>query len=73
MEKNLPKLCIYHACEDTCPECFILKNKFRYLGSRMASQDGVSVANADELPESFSANEVLLLNDNLHAEQAQQQ
>jgi hypothetical protein len=39
----------------------------------MASQDDVSVANADELPELFSANEVLLLNDNLHAEQAQQQ
>ncbi len=72
-EKNLPKLRICNACEDTCPECFILKNKFRYLGSRTADEDDISVANADELPESFSVDEALLFDANLHAEQAQQQ
>jgi hypothetical protein len=70
---SLPKLRIRNPCEDTCPECFILKNKFRYLGNRRNDQDDVSVANAQELPEDFAADEALLFNANLHAEQAQQQ
>ena len=49
--------------------CF--KNKFRYLGIR--NTDDVSVNSNEELPEDFAADEALLFNANLHAEQAQQQ
>ncbi len=31
-ETRVPNLRIQNSCEDTCPECFILKNKFKYLG-----------------------------------------
>ncbi len=31
-KERLPKLQIWNVCEDTCPECYILKNKFKYLG-----------------------------------------
>ena len=68
---HVPKLRIRNACEDTCPECFVLKNKFRYLGIR--NTDDVSVNSNEELPEDFAADEALLFNANLHAEQAQQQ
>ena len=73
---HLPKVRIRNACEDTCPECFILKNQFRFLGSRRRNeenQEEVSVANIEDLPGDFSADEALLFNSNLHAEQAQQQ
>jgi hypothetical protein len=33
-EQQLPKLQIHPSSEDTCPECFVLKNKFKYLGER---------------------------------------
>jgi hypothetical protein len=68
---HVPKLRICNPCEDTCPECFVLKNKFRYLGIR--NTDDVSVNSNEELPEDFAADEALLFNANLHAEQAQQQ
>jgi hypothetical protein len=61
---------IRNACEDTCPECFILKNKFKYLGRR---RDQEEVSDDPELPEDVAADESLLFNANLHAEQAQQQ
>jgi hypothetical protein len=70
LEKNLLKLQIHHACEDTCPECFILKCKFKYLDSRWQDQDKVSVSDDVELPENIAANGSLLLNANLHDEQA---
>jgi hypothetical protein len=66
---------IRNACEDTCPECFILKNIFKYLGSRRQEQgqDEVSLPDDAALPVNITADEFLLFNANLHAEQAQQQ
>jgi hypothetical protein len=73
-DKKVPKLRIRNKCEDTCPECFILKNKFRYLGFRnRTGGDDISLTTPSNLPESFTADETLLFNANLHAEQAQQQ
>ena len=40
-EERVPKLRIRNKSEDTCPECFILKNKFKYLGSRKRQPDDV--------------------------------
>jgi hypothetical protein len=68
---HVPKLRIRNACEDTCPECFVLKNKFWYLG--IGNTDDKSINSNEELPEDFAADEALLFNANLHAEQAQQQ
>jgi hypothetical protein len=56
-----------NACDDTCPKCFILKNKFIYLGMRNTVE--ISVISNDELPEDFAADEALFYNENLHAEQ----
>jgi hypothetical protein len=72
-KRNLPKLRIRNACEDTCPECFILKNKFKYLGRRRQDEDEVSLPDDAELPKNITADESLLFNENLHAEQARQQ
>jgi hypothetical protein len=67
-KRNLPKLQIRNTCEDTCPECFILKNKFKYLGRSRQDQDEVSLLDDTELLENITANESLLFNANLHAE-----
>jgi len=74
-KKHLPKIRIRNACEDTCPECFILKNKFRYLGRRRNNNndEAATIMNNEELPEDVAADETLLFDANLHAEQAQQQ
>jgi hypothetical protein len=73
-KKHLPTIRIRYACEDTCPGCFILKNKFRYLGRRRNNNDeAATIVNNEELPEDVVADESLLFDANLHAEQAQQQ
>ena len=57
-KKQRPNLRIRNVCEDTCPECYILKNKFRFAGnnnnnnnnddSTSLSNDEASNNNSDE-------------------------
>jgi predicted nucleic acid-binding Zn-ribbon protein len=77
-ETRLPNLRIRNSCEDTCPECFILKNKFKYLGSRRRGdneQDEPPVGTTEPPVDTTFINddEQLLFNANQHAEQAKQQ
>jgi hypothetical protein len=50
----------------------MLPSKKKYLGHRR-DQNKVSIPDHPELPEDIAADESLLFNANLHAEQAQQQ
>jgi hypothetical protein len=56
-----------NSCEDTCPECFILKNKFKYFGGRRHGEN-----EQDEPPVNDTTfvndDEQLLFNANQHAE-----
>jgi hypothetical protein len=71
-ETRVPNLRIRNSCEDTCPECFILKNKFKYLGRRRHGEN-----EQDEPPVNDTTfvndDEQLLFDANQHAEQAKQQ
>jgi hypothetical protein len=83
-----PKVKIRNICEDTCPECYVLKNKFRFLGRQDAVADGdllLSSSSADEDDTSSSSHsgggsdkenyrdEELIAEATNHAEEAQQQ
>jgi hypothetical protein len=73
-EERVPKLRIRNKSEDTCPECFILKNKFKYLGSRKRQPDDVDDPDAAVTTDPFiNDDENLLFDANTHAEQAKQQ
>ena len=80
-DNHLPKLRIRPSSEDTCPECFVLKNKFKYLSERNArrQQQQQQQNEADDNENALTADgfiqddEQLLFNANLHAEQANQQ
>jgi hypothetical protein len=37
--KGVPKIRIRKVCEDTCPECYELKNKFLFIGRRNNNND----------------------------------
>lgn len=80
---------IRRKCEDTCPECFVLKNKFRYLPAAPREQvarshnaaSSSSSSSSDDDDESVSSasdatvypSEELIEQACEHAEQAQQQ
>ncbi len=70
---HVPKLCICHKSEDMCPECLILKIKFKYLGSRKPHPDDVDDPDAAVTTDPFiNDDENILFNGNTHAEQVKQ-
>lgn len=86
-KRRCPKIKIRNICEDTCPECYILKNKFRYLGRKVAEDNDLllssssvdeddasspSHSDADSDKENYR-DEQLIAEATNHAEEAQQQ
>lgn len=43
-KRRCPTIRIRNVCEDTCPECYILKNKFRYAGNNNNNNNNVQNA-----------------------------
>jgi uncharacterized Zn finger protein (UPF0148 family) len=70
---KLPKLRIRNQCEDTCPECYVLKNKMKY---RVEASNEREADNSDDdrvsVSSDFSVNteEDLIIKANEHVEQA---
>ena len=74
---RLPKLRIRNSCEDTCPECFILRNRFRYKSEKANTRQQLE-SESDESESSSSdesefSDEELIARANLHVEQAKAQ
>lgn len=75
-KEKLPKLRIRNQCEDTCPECYILRNRFRYKSERSNRQQQESdsdASNSSSSNESDFSDEDLIAKANLHVEQAKSQ
>ena len=87
-KRKCPKVKIRNICEDTCPECYVLKNKFRFLGRQATAADAdllLSSSSGDEASSSSSSqsgggsdkenyrDEELIAEATNHAEEAQQQ
>jgi hypothetical protein len=75
-----PKIKIRNICEDTCPECYVLKNKFRFLGRGQNHDEASSASSSSSSDDSDKENnndyyrdEKLIAEATEHAEQAQQQ
>ena len=50
-KEKIPKLTIRNPCEDTCGECFILRNDFRYLDRKNRPRNQIAASalgNADD-------------------------
>ncbi len=75
-KEKLPRLCIRNQCEDTCPECYVLCNCFRYKSDRTSRQQQESESEASKSlssDESDFSDEELISRANLHVEQAKSQ
>ena len=74
-----PKIKICNICEDTCPECYVLKNKFRFLGRGQNRDEGSSASSSSsddsnkENDNEYYRDKKLIAEATEHAEQAQQQ
>jgi hypothetical protein len=85
-KRRCPHIRIRKVCEDTCPECYILKHKFRFSGNDNNNNNNNPPSANDEqdddslsLPSDVSSDreeypyEQLIAEANQHAEEAQQQ
>jgi hypothetical protein len=72
-EERLPKLRIRRKCEDTCPECFLIKNRFRYREARRDNINSDCSSVDSETDSGDYSDEDLIIKANAHVEQAQSQ
>ena len=77
-KEKLPKLKIRNRCEDTCPECFVLKNRFKFKADRWqrrpeSSDDSDAVSLSSSSSRSDFSDEELISQANEHVEQARSQ
>jgi hypothetical protein len=70
---KLQKLRIRNSCEDTCPECYVLKNKFKFRAEarhRPSSDEEDDDSNSSSSSSSVNSDEELIIKANEHIEQA---
>jgi hypothetical protein len=61
---------IWRQCEDTCPECFVLSNKFQYKEAQDHDGDDSDGSNSDSSDVEHYPYEELIEQASYHAEEA---
>ncbi len=51
-KRRCPHIRVRKVCEDTCPECYILKHKFRFVGNNNNNNNNETNADNNETPSS---------------------